>query len=353
MEKPPHQRGRVSSSESNAKVQTTIAKKVISSKDEKPQQRLSREGSKGSVDGGRIQFTIMTKQEATPIHGSVSIEETSDAQSAETSRRESLKGILPQTAPSNANTTPEVDLLQSILSQLDISKENVPSTILDANMRIDLNGLSKFGAEHTEAFVVGVLGGQGCGKSTVASAIAGDLKLFPRAAKEHIRDGTSCTVGIQAALSPENAIVLDTQPLLSSATLYDLMSEKTDLPPECQSAEQALELMSLRQALLVHCISQVVVVVFDNMQDLSLLKLLYAANILRRQVMHEILSKPSEATNASLNSDSSQVFRSYLQDVKYVFVYNKAPLVQDENELRDKIESWVRLQLQPNLGKFS
>lgn len=138
--------------------------------------------------------------------------------------------------------------------------------------------------------VVGVLGLDGVGKSTVMSAIASKAEnqdsVFPAQSLEAVALGRAETVGIDMVIVPNSSqhrhlVLLDTQPLLSGALLADLLA-KTDStasassaalqnqqqrgffnPPAALSAEQQIDVASYQLAVFLASVCHYVIVVHD------------------------------------------------------------------------------------------
>uniref|UniRef100_A0A8C3RB47 Nonsense-mediated mRNA decay factor SMG9 n=1 Tax=Cyanoderma ruficeps TaxID=181631 RepID=A0A8C3RB47_9PASS len=97
----------------------------------------------------------------------------------------------------------------------------------------------EFLLEQTDVLVVGALGLQGTGKSTVMSLLAGnqpeeDPRSFVfRPQPPELRErGGAQTGGIDLFVTQERVLFLDTQPILSPAHLDHLINNDRKLPPE-------------------------------------------------------------------------------------------------------------------------
>ncbi|XP_054151211.1 nonsense-mediated mRNA decay factor SMG9 [Melozone crissalis] len=97
----------------------------------------------------------------------------------------------------------------------------------------------EFLLEQTDVLVVGALGLQGTGKSTVMSLLAGnqpeeDPRSFVfRPQPPELRErGGAQTGGIDLFITQERVLFLDTQPILSPAHLDHLINNDRKLPPE-------------------------------------------------------------------------------------------------------------------------
>ncbi|CAG2068335.1 unnamed protein product, partial [Timema podura] len=81
--------------------------------------------------------------------------------------------------------------------------------------------------------VVGCLGLQGVGKSTLMSLLAGNLPnennknayVFRPQSSEHHESGGHCTVGVDLCVTSNRVILLDTQPMLSPSVMDRTMQQ--------------------------------------------------------------------------------------------------------------------------------
>ncbi|KAJ7310879.1 smg-9, nonsense mediated mRNA decay factor, partial [Desmophyllum pertusum] len=106
--------------------------------------------------------------------------------------------------------------------------------------------------DQTDFLVVGVIGPQGVGKSTVLSVLGGagpslDSRFVTHQAAASLwfpyhEDGTNQTAGIDMSVTQERVILLDTQPLLSAALLDRLIHHDRNIPPEYTSPENYNEI---------------------------------------------------------------------------------------------------------------
>ncbi|PIK60760.1 hypothetical protein BSL78_02324 [Apostichopus japonicus] len=140
----------------------------------------------------------------------------------------------------------------------------------------------------TDYLVVGVLGMQGSGKSTVMSFLAGndisDNKssyIFKPETRETILKASHQTLGVDFFVTKERVILLDTQPILSSSVLDDLLSHEKNLQPEYTSAENYADMQSLQLVSFLMTVCHVVLVVVDWFPDLSLMEFLKRAEMLK------------------------------------------------------------------------
>jgi hypothetical protein len=141
--------------------------------------------------------------------------------------------------------------------------------LVDKNMHWEDKGL-EYLMEQSDFLVVGAIGRQGVGKSSVMSLLAGSRTgsgkpvMFRPESKEVWENESYQTTGLDMAVTPERVILLDTQPVLSEAMLAQF-SDNPSLIPSTLSPDMYLEILSLQVALFMYTVCHVVVVVVDSM----------------------------------------------------------------------------------------
>eukprot|EP00795_Rhopilema_esculentum_P017000 gene17000-8505_t len=112
--------------------------------------------------------------------------------------------------------------------------------------------------EQTDFVVVGVVGYQGVGKSTILSML-GDSKnedalksglLFRSQSKQDVEKSLHRTEGIDMFVTPERLIFLDTQPLMSPSILDRFLRHERKVPSDFGTAETCVEMQYLN--MLIH-----------------------------------------------------------------------------------------------------
>lgn len=175
--------------------------------------------------------------------------------------------------------------------------------------------------DQTDMLVVGVLGLQGTGKSTVMSLISAntpeeDQRAFVfRAQTQEIKEraGNQST-GIDFFITQERVIFLDTQPILSPSILDHLINNDRKLPPEYNLPHTYIEMQSLQMAAFLFTVCHVVIVVQDWFTDVNMYRFLQTAEMLKP-------STPS-ASHDSIGSSGADDGAEYYPHI--VFVQNKA-----------------------------
>ncbi|NXV07234.1 SMG9 protein, partial [Cettia cetti] len=147
---------------------------------------------------------------------------------------------------------------------------------------------SQFLLEQTDVLVVGALGLQGTGKSTVLSLLAGnqpeeDPRSFVfRPQPPELRErGGAQTGGIDLFVTQERVLFLDTQPILSPAHLDHLINNDRKLPPEFALPHAYVETQSLQIAAFLFTVCHVVLLVQDWFTDLGLYRFLQTAEMVK------------------------------------------------------------------------
>ncbi|XP_067011318.2 nonsense-mediated mRNA decay factor SMG9 [Anabrus simplex] len=165
-----------------------------------------------------------------------------------------------------------------------------PIKLLDESFQF-VDGALEYLLEQSDFLVVGILGLQGAGKSTVLNLVAeGSVEkcarapLFKPQGPEQLELGSHCTSGVDLLVTPNRVILLDTQPMLSASVmdrLVQLESSKKFVAPEFTSTENALEIQSLQLAAFLLSVCHVVIVVQDWFFDPNILRFLHSAEMLK------------------------------------------------------------------------
>ena len=192
--------------------------------------------------------------------------------------------------------------------------------------------------------VVGVLGAQGAGKSTLMSLLAGarftnsspsQLQEPPFAPQttDTVLQAAHQTNGVELFVTPERLLLLDTQPLLSPSVLLDLAKRDVAIPADVQTHENLLELHSIRIALLILSSCHLVLIAHDGQPDPLTLRTLRVAMMLRHRIPD--LSVLAQATPAASNAiiaaaaSSPSADENPPQVIEYhpnvAFVFNNMP----------------------------
>ncbi|TNN02427.1 protein SMG9 [Takifugu rubripes] len=177
--------------------------------------------------------------------------------------------------------------------------------------------------DQTDMLVVGVIGLQGAGKSTVMSLLSAntpeeDQRAYVfRAQTQEIKErGGNQSTGIDFFITQERVIFLDTQPILSPSILDHLINNDRKLPPEYNLPHTYVEMQSLQIAAFLFTVCHVVIVVQDWFTDLNLYRFLQTAEMCKP-------STPS-ASHDSTGSSGSDDGAEYYPHI--VFIQNKAGL---------------------------
>lgn len=173
--------------------------------------------------------------------------------------------------------------------------------------------------EQPDFLVVGVVGMQGCGKSTIMSLLAGNTQtdhyrnyVFPAQSRDVKEECGHMTNGIDIYVTSQRIIFLDAQPLLSASVLDQLIRNDKKIPPEYTTAENFAEVQSLQHVMFLLTVCNVVLVVQDWTLDMSLLRFLQTAEMLKP-------STPPSNHDASVPPEDQPDYFPHI-----VFVQNKA-----------------------------
>lgn len=188
--------------------------------------------------------------------------------------------------------------------------------IIDESLAWDDRGADSL-MDQPDYLVVGCLGMQGVGKSTIMSILAGSKTgsgrpyLFRPQSKDIQDCGGYQTVGVDMVVTGERIILLDTQPILSSAMLEQFTQNEPDIPDDL-SPETYLEIQSLQLAILLLTICHVIIVVIDTLEADTVFRFIQTAESL----------KPSCISDSKVvNPDKSELEDYYPQ---IVFAHNFA-----------------------------
>ncbi|XP_078511624.1 nonsense-mediated mRNA decay factor SMG9 isoform X1 [Lissotriton helveticus] len=178
----------------------------------------------------------------------------------------------------------------------------------------------EFLLDQTDVLVVGVLGLQGTGKSTMMSLLSANVPeedqrsyVFRAQSQEMKERAGNQTSGIDFFITQERIIFLDTQPVLSPAILDHLINNDRKLPPEYNLPHTYVEMQSLQIAAFLFTVCHVVIVVQDWFTDLNLYRFLQTAEMLKPST-----PSPSHESSSSGGDDGSEYYP------QVVFLQNKA-----------------------------
>ncbi|XP_057302380.1 nonsense-mediated mRNA decay factor SMG9-like [Hydractinia symbiolongicarpus] len=179
--------------------------------------------------------------------------------------------------------------------------------------------------DQTDYVVVGCVGLQGAGKSTVMSMLAGQQVeslgktrlVFRPQKRTDLEKCTYRTVGIDMYVTHERLILLDTQPLLSPAMLDQYLRYDRKIPGEYTTAEICLEVQALQILTFLYTICHVVLVIQDHFTDLNLLNLLKTAEMLKLSTVSH-----SNQDGSGLNADE---LNEYFPHVAFIYTCCDGP----------------------------
>jgi len=210
-----------------------------------------------------------------------------------------------------------------------LNKSNQKTELLsfmDENYRILYDQINKVLVDHVDAFVIGFIGRENVGKTTIVSHFS-KIKNNKRGAKLISKKDT---VGIDMYLTEERVIILDTQPILRKFKSEKKRRNYENSIPEHYSKEPDLwnSIQSFQFALFLFLICHVVVAVSDDINDMSLWHFIRTIenikhesygtpnNIPNKQYKYKILE------NISRQSDDDSTIDDDLYP-KVIFINNK------------------------------
>ncbi|XP_065830391.1 nonsense-mediated mRNA decay factor SMG9-like [Oscarella lobularis] len=206
--------------------------------------------------------------------------------------------------------------------------------------------------EQSDFLVVGVLGNQGVGKSTVMSLLAGSrttssTKFFRVQSDEAQTKACHETVGIDMLVTTERVILLDTEPTMSPSILKDFFYKERWLPSD-MLAEDQIQIESLQLATFLMSVCHVVIVVIDNM-DVSTFRLLRAVQMMNcvsdnfvPQSVRQSTNEPGEKVAPHIlflyNNAGRELFRPTGLTRLHKFIYGQMAEEDDEDNDQSKLK---------------
>ncbi|KAJ8771305.1 hypothetical protein K2173_026482 [Erythroxylum novogranatense] len=210
--------------------------------------------------------------------------------------------------------------------------------LLSDSWEFHIDRFLPFLTENTDFKVVGVIGPQGVGKSTILNELygydgssPGMLPPFTTQSEDSRAMGRHCTVGIEPRISAERLILLDTQAVFSSSVLAEMTrSDSTStisvLSGENLSAELANELMAIQLGVLLASICNVLLVVSDEVQDDNMWRLLSTVDLLKHGIPDPSLLTTSHFQSSTIGfekENKDQNFNGEEYIATMVFVHTK------------------------------
>ncbi|CAI6349731.1 unnamed protein product [Macrosiphum euphorbiae] len=156
-----------------------------------------------------------------------------------------------------------------------------PVKVIDDYMQFINEGLSNCLLDQTDFLVIGCLGLQGVGKSTLMSDIANKPNLFATSTSEYLETTQNCTAGIDAYITKNRIILLDCQPILSSSVAYSASHKRMGQSIDQSGLLVDNEMISLQLAAFLLSVCHVVLLVQDWFFDPNIFKILQTAEMLK------------------------------------------------------------------------
>ncbi|PIN23503.1 hypothetical protein CDL12_03751 [Handroanthus impetiginosus] len=188
-----------------------------------------------------------------------------------------------------------------------------------------------FLTDNTEFTVVGVIGQQGVGKSTILNEIygfdpssPGMLPPFGIESEETRATARHCTVGIEPRISSERIILLDTQPVYSPSVLAEMIrpdgsSTVSVISGESLSAELAHEMMSIQLGVLLASICHIIIVVSDGgVMDATMWDLMSTVDLLKHGIPDPSSVTLSHPQSSAMSSDKENINKPLESGDEYI-----------------------------------
>ncbi|KAL8599177.1 hypothetical protein ACOMHN_007893 [Nucella lapillus] len=193
--------------------------------------------------------------------------------------------------------------------------------VIDENLRWIDDGIEEL-LDQTDYLVVGAIGLQGSGKSTILSLLAGNTPqdpyrnyAFHPQIKEIREDAFHQTVGVEMFVTPERIILLDTQPVFSASVMDVLIRQEKKYSQDYTSTETCVEVQSLQIASFLMTVCHVIIVAQDWFTDVTFMRSLLTAEMLRPQTH----MSGHEGSQSSSHQEDTSDFHPTV-----VFMLNKA-----------------------------
>ncbi|XP_064471402.1 nonsense-mediated mRNA decay factor SMG9-like isoform X2 [Ornithodoros turicata] len=235
---------------------------------------------------------------------------------AGSSSKDDSSGTVASSQPRAAQKVPSTETLEERLAlPPDMA---APVKLVDDSLQWCDNAL-EYLVDQPDFYVIGVIGLQGAGKSTLMSILAGgcgkggDRHLFVPQSRELRELGQHCTSGIDIYVTAQRTILLDTQPVLSGSAMDHMIQfeKKTPGGGDFHSLENAHMMQSLQTASFLMAVCHTIVVVQDWFADINFLRFVLTA---------EMLKPATSTTSHELGVSNENAAESYPH---IVFVQNK------------------------------
>ncbi|KYQ93323.1 hypothetical protein DLAC_05991 [Tieghemostelium lacteum] len=257
--------------------------------------------------------------------------------------------VISEKSNKNTKTQDDSSLKDDVLtSTIDKVNLTVSIKLLSKSLKVNTQNveiLQRILSKENENFmVIGVIGSQSSGKSTILSALAmnSNSKTTSRAtslpfnvqSESNFCLATHQTEGIDIYINQRDKFIyIDTQPLESMSLLCDLIEKNAHLPNNYVSYEHYHHFQSLKIIVFLMSICNVLLIVQENKSlDLSICKLVRSAMMLKNKLpdISQPHLQPPQLNTTLLDNDQFD-FKS-----KLVYIFNKITELDYEMDPLDK-----------------
>ena len=240
----------------------------------------SRDGKSGTSDKPKILLKVKEKEvPAQPVQISIAARPVTESHAE--GKPHNNATVVVQKESKDVGVTQPVETVPAIVSM----KRAVP--LVTDHFQLNLQAFEYLLETNSDFFVVGCVGTQGCGKSTILNLLATnegfddvlhhDGIFQTRSAKEFLFSSMPATEGIQMYITPDRNILLDCSPLLCNPYKKDCILNEID---------------DLKMIIFLLNVCHLLIVVEENGVNMNLLRLIQCAEKMK-------LDQEKEATAES------------------------------------------------------
>eukprot|EP00026_Physarum_polycephalum_P009797 Phypoly_transcript_09933.p1 GENE.Phypoly_transcript_09933~~Phypoly_transcript_09933.p1 ORF type:complete len:381 (-),score=70.42 Phypoly_transcript_09933:214-1272(-) len=212
------------------------------------------------------------------------------------------------------------------------TKSSEVMKMISENFEFQIDTITKFfQSDHDDFTVVGVVGSQGVGKSSILNQLAGlnqeGVPIFAPQTLENQYSSEHQTSGVDICVLPaERLILLDSQPVMSPSILANA-AKLTELPAaDVTSHENLLYIQSLQLLVYMLSVCHIVIVVQEAVPDVSLWRLFKSACMVKFNIP-DVSYLPLENEQMSEYTAEPVVVFNKLTDSEYFDLHESSAVL--------------------------